>query len=302
MAFTTIALALLFAHQEPKVLQYNFDQNVAWTWLTKQCDLGPRVPNTPGHLKCRDMIYDEVKKQCDTAELQPFTHIWSADNSKRNMWNIIGYQNWENATTRVVVLTHWDTRPSADEEPNEADRKKPIVGANDGASGTAVLLELMRHTKSVPKSLGICYLFVDGEDLGPGLDEMFLGATYFAKHQPVKKPDYGILLDMIGDADLEIPVEPNSMRKAEKLTRALFKHAKTIGMDKTFPLKYGPEILDDHLVMNEYGIPTVDLIDFSYEPWHTLRDTPDKCSAASLGKVGKFMQSWLFQPEPWKNK
>jgi Zn-dependent M28 family amino/carboxypeptidase len=215
---------------------------------------------------------------------------------------VIGYQNWENATTRVVLLTHWDTRPSADQEQNVANQLKPIPGANDGASGTAVLLELMRHTKDVPKSLGICYLFVDGEDLGPGLEEMFLGADYFAKHQPTKKPDYGILLDMIGDSDLEIPVEPNSFKKAEKLTRALYRHAASIGMKDTFPMKYQSEILDDHLTMNEHGIPTVDFIDFTYDYWHTLKDTPDKCSANSLGKVGKFLQSWLYQSEPWKNK
>ncbi|MEI8283302.1 MAG: M28 family peptidase, partial [Armatimonadota bacterium] len=188
------------------------------------------------------------------------------------------------------------------QDSDEANRKKPIPGANDGASGTAVLLELMRHTKSVPKSLGICYLFVDGEDLGPGLDEMFLGADYFAKHQPTKKPQYGILLDMIGDADLEIPIEPNSYHKAEKLTLGLYRHAKAIGMEKTFPMKLQGEILDDHLTMNEHGIPTVDFIDFSYDPWHTLSDTPDKCSAVSLGKVGKFLQSWLNQEEPWKIK
>jgi hypothetical protein len=302
MALTTIALAFLFAQPEPKALQNKFDQSIAWSWLTKQCDFGPRVPNTAGHVKCRDMIFEETKRQCDTAELQPFSHIWSTDNSKRKMWNIIGYQNWENATTRIVLLTHWDTRPTANEEPKEADRKKPITGANDGASGTAVLLELMRNTKSVPKSLGICYLFVDGEDLGPGLDEMFLGADYFAKNQPTKKPNYGILLDMIGDKDLKIPVEPNSYRMAKDVTLALFRHAKSIGMEKTFDMNMGPEILDDHLTMNEHGIPTVDFIDFDYEPWHTLRDTPDKCSAESLGKVGKFLQSWLYQPEPWKPK
>ena len=302
MALTTIALALLFAPQEPKSDAANFDQKLAWSWLTKQCDFGPRVPNTKPHVACRDMIFAEVKKQCDTAELQPFAHIWSTDNSRRSMWNVIGYQNWEKATTRVVLLTHWDTRPTADQEASEADRKKPIPGANDGASGTAVLLELMRHTKDVPKSLGICYLFVDGEDLGPGLDEMFLGADFFAKHQPVLKPDYGILLDMIGDSDLEVPVEPNSFQKAEKLTRALYRHAASIGLGKTFPMKYQGEILDDHLTMNDHGIPTVDLIDFSYDPWHTLKDTPDKCSAESLGKVGKLLYSWTHQDNPYKQK
>ena len=302
MALTTIALALLFARQEPTPLQTSFDQNVAWSWLIKQCAIGPRVPNLDSHVKCRDMIYEEVKKQCETAELQPFTHIWSSDDSKRKMWNVIGYQNWEKATTRVVLMTHWDTRPTANEDPIAANRKKPITGANDGASGTAVLLELMRHTKAVPKSLGICYLFVDGEDLGPGLDEMFLGATYFAKHQPAKKPDYGILIDMIGDKDLEVPIEPNSYKLAEKVTIALYRHAKAVGLGKTFPMVFQGEILDDHLVMNEHGIPTVDLIDFTYDPWHTLQDTPDKCSADSLGKVGKLLQTWVYQPEPWKPK
>ncbi|MBI1332807.1 MAG: M28 family peptidase [Armatimonadetes bacterium] len=298
MAFTSIALAaLLLGRQEPKT---TFDQAAAWKWLTKQCDLGPRVPNTSAHVKCRDIILDEVKKDCDSAELQPFGHVWSRDNSRRQMWNVIGYQNWENATTRVVLLTHWDTRPTADQEIEEANRAKPIPGANDGASGTAVLLELMRHTHDVPKSLGICYLFVDGEDLGPGLDEMFLGATYFAQHLPKHKPDYGILIDMIGDADLQIPVEPNSYNRARKLTLALYRHAKDIGMSKTFPMEQQGEIYDDHLSFLDAGIPTVDFIDFTYDPWHTLRDTPDKCSAESLGKVGKFLNSWVHQPDPWK--
>lgn len=254
------------------------------------------------HVKCRDMILEETKKNCDSAELQEFSHIWSQDGSKRKMWNVVGYQNWENATTRVVVLTHWDTRPTANEDPNEANRKKPIPGANDGASGTAVVLELMRHTHDVPKSLGICYLFVDGEDLGPGLEEMFLGAVHFTKNLPAKKPDYGILLDMIGDKDLSIPVEPNSYHKAQKLTTALYRHAKDIGLGKTFPMEFQTEIYDDHLSFNDAGIPTVDFIDFTYEPWHTLADTPDKCSAESLGKVGKFMNSWLHQPDVWKPK
>lgn len=300
MALTSIALGLsLLLRQEPKV---TFDQAAAWTWLTKQCDLGPRVPNTAPHVKCRDMIYDEVKKNCDKSELQAFGHIWSKDNSRRQMWNVVGYQNWEKATTRIVLMTHWDTRPTADQDENPDNRSKPILGASDGASGTAVLLELMRHTKDVPKDLGICYLFVDGEDLGPDLDEMFLGAVYYSKHLPTPKPDYGILLDMVGDSDLRIPVEPNSFHKAEKVVRAIYKHAKTVGLEKTFPMDFGDTIEDDHLCMNDAGVPTIDLIDFTYEPWHTLHDTPDKCSADSLGKVGKLLDTWLHQDQVWKPK
>lgn len=300
MSVTIAFLALLTAQSNP----IQFDQNKAWEWLTKQCAIGTRNPGTETAKKCRDMILEETKKHCDKAELQPFSHVWSQDDKKYNMWNIVGFQNWEKAKTRVLLFAHWDTRPTADEEYFPEDRKKPIMGANDGASGVAVLLELMRHTKDAPKELGICYLFVDGEDFGPGLEEMFLGATFFSRNLPKPKPDYGILLDMIGDKDLKVPVEPNSYAMARDLTIALYRHARAVGLEKTFPMQYGPTIEDDHLALNRAGVPSVDLIDFDYGPnhawWHTKEDTPDKCSAASLGKVGKLLETWLFQPEPWK--
>jgi glutaminyl-peptide cyclotransferase len=280
----------------------SFEEKKAWTWLTRQCELGPRYPGSDAHIKCRDMILEETKKHCDQAALQPFGHIWSQTGKRVSMWNVVGYQNWEKAKTRVVLLAHWDTRPTADQEETAKNRKKPIAGANDGASGVSVLLELMRHTRKIPSELGICYLFVDGEDLGPGLDEMFLGATYFSKNLTKPKPDYGILLDMIGDKDLRIPVEPNSYERAQGITLSLFRHAKEVGLGKTFPMELGPTILDDHLSLNDAGIPTVDLIDFDYEPWHTLRDTPDQCSAESLGKVGTLLETWLMKPVVWSPK
>ena len=311
MVLQLFALAALLFHpvtdgpdsnllQDPVKIEKNFDQKLAWNWLTRQCDLGFRVPGTDAHLKCRDLILEETKKNCDSAELQPFGWLWSKTNKRVSMWNILGYQNWENAKTRVVLLAHWDTRPSADEELKPADRKKPILGANDGASGVAVLLELMRHTKSVPKDLGICYLFVDGEDLGPGLEEMFLGAVHYSKHLKSPKPDYGILLDMVGKKDLVVPVEPNSLELARGLTLAIFRHAKEVGLAKTFPMEQGPTILDDHLSLNDVGIPTVDLIDFDYPQWHTLKDTPEYCSADSLGKVGTLLETWLMKSTVWK--
>jgi Zn-dependent M28 family amino/carboxypeptidase len=217
-----------------------------------------------------------------------------------SMTNVLAFQNWEKATIRVVLLAHWDTRPTADMEPNEADRLKPIIGANDGASGVAVLLELMRAVKGKTGEIGICYAFVDGEDLGPGIEEMFLGATYFSTHLPNPKPHYGILLDMIGDADLRVPKEQYSDMYAPDLLRALYLHAASVDLRKEFPNVLGQAILDDHLALNKVGIPTVDLIDFDYEPWHTLRDTPDKCSPSSLFKVGKLLETWLTKPNPYR--
>ncbi len=216
------------------------------------------------------------------------------------MWNIIAEQNWEKAEIKVCLFAHWDTRPSADQELDEANQLKPIPGANDGASGVAVLVELARALKGkLPANVGVQYVLVDGEDLGPGLDEMFLGADYYAKQMTKGSANYGILLDMIGDKDLHVPKEPNSMRMAPTLVKELYLHAARVNLRDAFPSVIGPEILDDHLPLNEAGLPTIDLIDFDYAPWHTLGDTPDKCSAASLGKVGKLLETWLLREKPF---
>jgi glutaminyl-peptide cyclotransferase len=244
---------------------------------------------------------DEMKKHLENVRLQEFTHKWSHNGENITMWNIIGEQNWKDAKVRVLLLAHWDTRPFADHDPDPRKHHKPIIGANDGASGVAVLLELMRVMKDrLPADVGVMYLMTDGEDLGPGLDEMFLGAVHFAKNLPSPRPDYGILLDMIGDKDLRIPMEMNSLQYAEPLVRAFYRHAASVGLASTFPQVYGPWIEDDHIPLNKAGIPTMDLIDFTYPAWHTAEDTPDKCSPESLGKVGLALETWLMKSPPFQ--
>lgn len=280
--------------------EFKFDQSKAWEHLLKQCDFGPRLSGMEGHIKARDWMVEIMKASCDNVRTQPFTYDWKYGRKKLEMWNVIGEQNWKDAKTRVLLLAHWDTRPFADQESDPEKMAKPIVGANDGASGVAVLLELMRAMKGrLPEGLGVMYLMVDGEDLGPDLDEMFLGAKHFAKNMPNPKPDYAILLDMIGDKDLRVPMEQNSLRYAQPLMQAFYRNAASVGLRDTFPQTYGPWIEDDHIPLNEAGLKTIDLIDFTYDPWHTLADTPDKCSAASLGKVGKAMESWLLKTPVW---
>lgn len=303
MAFAGLILAAALLQGATAPTQPSkFDEAKSFGWLEKQVAFGPRVPGTKGHLACRDAILAETKLYCDDAALDGLTHSWSRG-GKVEMWNIVGSQNWKNAATRVVLLAHWDTRPTAEQDPSPTRRSQPIAGANDGASGVAVLLELMRHTKtSIPKDLGILYLFTDGEDLGPGLDEMFLGAKAFSARLKAPKPDYGILLDMIGDKDLVVPMEPNSYRMAKGPMLALYGHAEKIGLGKTFPRRMGDEILDDHLSLNDAGIPTLDLIDFDYAPWHTSADTVDKCFPASLGKVGTLLLSFLSQSKAYTPK
>lgn len=286
-----IALAMAAASQGTPPATFQAD--LAWNHLTRQVGFGPRVPGSPEHIKCRDYLLEEMKKWCDTAQLQEFTHTWSVSRKTIKMWNVVGQQNWVNAKHRVLLFAHWDTRPFATEEYDFEKSQKPIPGANDGASGVAVLLELMRVLKGRTGDLGILYVLTDGEDLGPGLGEMFLGAKHLAKTLTEPKPNYGILLDMIGDKDLRVPVEQNSFQHAKPLVQELYSTARSLGMGKEFPYVLGQAISDDHLPLIAAGVPSVDLIDFDYDPWHTLEDTVDKCSPESLGKVGRLLEVFL---------
>lgn len=279
-----------------------FDKSKAWDHLVKQCNFGTREPGSKGYEDTKAYLVAEMKKHCENVRLQPFSHRWSQNNKKVDMANIIGEQNWKDAKTRILLLAHWDTRPTSDMD-NSEHYHKPIMGANDGASGVAVLLELMRATKGkLPKDVGVMYLLTDGEDLGPDLDEMFLGAKAFAAAMPTPKPDYGILIDMVGDKNLKIPMEPNSQRYAPRLLREFYLNAAKIGLRETFPMVPGPIIEDDHIPLNEAGLPTIDLIDFDYPYWHTQKDTVDKCSPDSLGKVGFALESWILKEPPFQIK
>lgn len=289
-----LAAALAFA---PPVVA--FDQDKAWKDLVAQVDFGPRVPGTDAHQKCLKFILDRTKSLCDKADTQAFEHLWSKNGQTVRMWNIWGTQNWEKAKVHVMLMAHWDSRPFASEDPVEANRSKPIPGADDGASGVAVLMELMRVFHDKKPEVGLMYVYDDGEDLGPGIDEMLLGAAAYPLLPMDPRPDYGILLDMIGNKNTRIPMEPNSLAWAPKLERALYAHAAAIGLEKTFPAVTGPDIEDDHWPVNQAGIPMIDLIDFSYKPWHTLDDTPAHCSAESLGKVGTLLESWLRLTPPF---
>lgn len=270
--------------------------------MVKQCDFGPRVPGTKAHRECRDFIVDTIKPNVDEVHLQEFTHLWSITGKTLTMHNIIATQNWAKAKQRVVVLAHWDSRPFADQDPNPMNRKQPILGADDGASGVAVMLELAKVLKGRHSDVGVMYFFTDGEDLGPDISEMLLGVYWFADHLPTPKPDYGILLDMIGNKGVTVPMEPNSYQASPKLVQSFYDFAASIGYADTFPSRFGEAIEDDHLPLIDKGIPTMDLIDFNYKPWHTLGDTPDKCSPDALGKIGAVLTAWLTKNPTFRIK
>lgn len=274
----------------------SFDGTSAYSFLTAQTNFGPRNPSSIGHHECLNYLTKELENYADTVRLQHFTR--QGYNETLRLTNIIASFKPETAS-RILLLAHWDTRPRAEQDPDAAKRNKPIIGANDGASGVAVLLELARILKNNPPPIGIDILLTDGEDYGfadqDGNDDMyFLGARYFAKTKPAGyNPRFGILLDMIGDADLQIPMEQFSMKYAPQIVDQIWNVADEIGIPQ-FVRVPGEAVSDDHIPLNEAGIPTIDLIDFQYPHWHTTHDTPDKCSPQSLEAVGKVLTTFIF--------
>ncbi len=271
---------------------YAFDADRAWQDLVKQVDFGPRVPGTAAHKKTRDWLVKSLDPTSKAVTLQPFSHkLGGAD---VQMWNIIAdYPGTGPAPReRVILVAHWDTRPTADYDPDPFKRLTPIPGASDGASGVAVLLEIARQLKAHPIARDVTILLVDGEDYGPKVDNMLLGAKYYVAHLPKVKPTWGILLDMVGDKNLDIYREPNSDQYAKAVNDRIFRAAKKLGYMLTpetsgfvdAPYKYA--IDDDHMPFNEAGVPMADLIDFDYPVWHTTADDVAHCDAYSLKLVG----------------
>lgn len=267
----------------------------AFRHLQAQCDFGPRPPGSDAHVKTRDYLLQELRKVADRVALQPFTGTYAGKTVQ--MWNVLGVIN-PDARRKIMVCAHWDTRPTADQERNAEDRQQPILGANDGASGVAALLELARVLKQKRPQVGVVVAFWDGEDLGPSVDNMFLGARYFAAHPGAYKPERAILLDMIGDADLRIPRESYSLNSDRAMVETVWSAARQLGFSKEFPDTSQGYVQDDHIALHEGGIPAIDLIDFTYPPWHTLRDTPDKCSPRSLELVAKVLEKVLREQTP----
>lgn len=277
----------------------SFDGSVAYAFLVKQTQLGPRAPGTTGHEKCLRFLHDELRKHAELVQTQEFQH--SIPGGKRvQLTNLVASFNTK-SDNRILISAHWDTRLWADKDPDKTNWDKPIVGANDGASGVAIILEIARQLKKTPSSAGVDLVLFDGEDLGKsGWPESFsAGARYFAANRPAGfNPRFGINIDMVGDRNLEIYREQNSERLAPEIQSLVFSTARTLGIPQFFDSP-GEEITDDHLPLNNVGIPTIDLIDFRYPDesnkyWHTLADTPDKCSAESLAAVGRVLMSIIY--------
>ena len=281
----------------------DFDEDHAFEYLVAQCDFGPRNPGSEGYYACLDFIITELDQSADDIILQEFRYQEQRYRKRYDLQNIIARFN-PDASFQTIISAHWDTRPWADQEDNRRDRNQPIIGANDGASGVAVLLELAKIMGETPPPIGVNLVFFDGEDLGvPGENETYCqGSRYFAKNLPIPRPDEAINLDMIGDKQLHLPVEKYSLEYNPNLVRYLWGRADDMGLD-AFDITPQYAIYDDHVPLYEIaGIPAIDLIDFKYPNpyanfWHTMNDVPENCSAESLEQVGKLMVDYIYNRE-----
>jgi glutaminyl-peptide cyclotransferase len=280
-----------------------------FSYLEQICRLGPRITGSPGMVAQQKLLEDLFRSQGGVVEWQRFDHRHPLTGEAVQISNLIVRWHPEKRR-RVLLCAHYDTRPYADQDPDPAKRKEPLLGANDGASGVAVLAELGHWIPGLKPHLGIDFVLFDAEEFifEENRDPYFLGSEYFARDYKANPPrfsyKYAVLLDLVGDKDLRILKEGYSVswRDSKPLVDDIWKTAKRLGV-REFAAATQQGIRDDHLALhNIAGIPSCDIIDFDYGPpnstrsyWHTTQDTPDKCSGESLAKVAWVLLEWLKQ-------
>ncbi len=264
------------------LVEFNADR--AYQDVEYQLSLGPRIPGTSGHEQILDWMESELEAENWQVERQELSI------NGKNVINLIASRG---VGEYILLGAHYDTRILADHDPDPSLKDDPVPGANDGASGVAVLMELAR---TLPENLPVAIklVFFDAEDNG-GIDDWdwILGSRAFVQ-ELVEKPSAAIIVDMIGDADLEVYYERNS---DVTLMNQIWQQARNLGYDNVFIPEYRYSMLDDHTPFIEADIPAVDLIDFSYPYWHTTSDTLDKVSPESLKVIGDTLTAWLLEQE-----
>ena len=315
MLYILFAAAMISCSQTPSsssakvesqpVKQQNvpaFDADSAWVFVENQVKFGPRVPNSEAHVACGNYLTSELKRFGAQVYEQEAT-LTAYNGTQLKAKNIIGSYNPENSK-RVLLIAHWDSRPYADHDKDPANQMKPIDGADDGASGVGVLLEMARQFSIKSPAIGIDIIFFDAEDYGtPEFVKEYkentwsLGAQFWAKNPHVKgyKADFGILLDMVGAKNASFFKEATSMRYAPQIVEEVWSTARDLGYGKFFINAEGGAITDDHqYVILGRNIPCIDIIytdpesDNGFGPhWHTQNDTMDNIDRETLKAVGQ---------------
>jgi hypothetical protein len=295
----------------PAVPVPDFNADSAYLYVEKQVSFGPRVPNSPAHKACGDYLAGELKRFGAQLYVQEMT-LTAYNGDRLQSRNIIGSYDIANPR-RILLFAHWDSRPYADHDPDPARQRIPIDGADDGASGVGVLLEIARQIEKQAPDAGIDIIFFDAEDYGiPAFDNKnypsdtwCLGSRFWAKnpHTPNYRAEYGILLDMVGAKDATFLKEETSVRRASFLVEKVWNAARGLGYGKYFIHSRGGNLTDDHQsVISGRNIPCIDIINYSPENtygfgeyWHTHNDTMDNISRETLKAVGQTVLEVIYK-------
>lgn len=275
-----------------------FDGTRAFAEVETQVSFGPRVPGTENHRACAAYLAETLKGLADEVETDEWDHLSAAGDTLR-MINIRAAFR-PGAGTRILLCAHWDTRPIAEHDPYPEKRGLPIPGANDGASGVAVLLELARVFSLDPPAVGVDIVLFDGEDYGDFYEDedVLVGSRRFAALNSGYRPRFGILLDMVGDASARFPWEGNSWAALPDVCRLVWDTAHGLGYGEYFPRQVGVAVIDDHIPLLKTGIRCINIIQMGLPYWHTHADTPDKLSPSTLEAVGRTVAAVVFSQSP----
>ena len=292
----------------------SFNADSAYTFVRQQVDFGPRVCNTPAHEKCARFLTEKLRLYAAKVQVQE-GEVKAYNGTKLKIKNIIGSYN-PTITNRILILSHWDSRPYADHDPDPKNHDKPIDGANDGASGVGVILEIARQVSISAPSIGVDLLFADAEDYGPPQGQMNnedtsdwwgLGTQFWAKQQHTSgySARYGILLDMVGAPNATFLMEAISMSFAPSVVKNIWSTGNNIGYSDYFIFEQGGAITDDHLFINKImNLPTIDIIHLDrtsqtgFNPnWHTTKDNMQSIDKNTLKAVGQTLLTVIYREQ-----
>lgn len=294
---------LNFERQGREVPSFNADS--AYHFVEQQVKFGPRNPGSKGHQQNEEYLLQKLRSYAGDRSVFPqhFRHA-GYDGDTLSLTNVIAAFNPQ-SSDRIMLCAHWDTRPRAEEDPENTE--EPILGADDGGSGVGVLLELARIFEENPPPIGVDIVLFDGEDYGRegDLSNYFLGSRYWSNNPPVEgySPRFGILLDMVGGQTAQFPKEGNSMRYAPALVNEIWSIANENNSESRFLKKQGGNISDDHLVINQtLGIPTINIIRHNTNPethqfapyWHTQDDDMSIIGKSTLQEVGNVLTELIY--------
>ena len=276
----------------------DFLADVAWAFLTDQVSIGPRYAGTKPHDRAVRWLRDQLSFRADTVAVQPFPFT-TPEGKRVEMTNVLARWRPE-APRRMLLVAHWDTRPRAEDSADPMDRHYPVPGANDGASGTAVLVALAEVFREQKPEVGVDLLFTDGDDF---VDGRWLGTEHFiAQLGAAPRPAFAIVLELVGDRDAWLPRDAGSLRHAPAVVRRVWGTAAELGKDSVFVAETVPDSLGAHLLLSRAGIPAARLNDPEYGPgnsyFHTVRDLPGATRRETLALVGGVLAEVVYRGLP----